>query len=125
MLGWHISVYKQTENVSSAATETSSMGLRLAVWQVDLDGLSWIHELVRNGKAVNLGGNGYPYRYTITAKQLIPQIINTPPDANEIWTSGPDDILDDKWAGKTMIDRSALQNCHQDEWLIIEAWDES
>ena len=125
MLGWHISVYKQTDSVLSPATDTSSNGLRLAVWQADLDGLSWLDELVRHGKATNLGGNGYPYRYTITTKHLIPQIMNKPPGANEVWLSGPQDVLSEKWAGKTVIDRSTIQNCSQDEWLIIEAWDES
>jgi hypothetical protein len=24
-----------------------------------------------------------------------------------------------------VIDRSTIQNCSQDEWLLIEAWDES
>jgi hypothetical protein len=62
MLGWHISVYRQ--KVGGLSTPK---GQRLAVWQTGLGGLDWLDELVKAGKAINLGENGgYPCRYTAT-----------------------------------------------------------
>jgi len=97
----------------------------LAVWQTGLSGLDWVDELLKAGKAIDLGGHGYPCRYTATAENLIPRIVDEPPGARRIWTSGLGDILSEKWEGKTVIDRAAAACCRPDEWLLIEAWDES
>jgi hypothetical protein len=125
MLGWHISVYRQEDGGAAAATAGSSRGTRLAVWQTGLHGLEWLDELVKSGKAINLGGNGYPLRYTATAEVLVPRIIEKPPEARTPWTSGAGDILTDKWEGKTVIDCAAADECRSEEWLLVEAWDES
>jgi hypothetical protein len=103
----------------------SPQGKRLAVWQTGLGGLDWIDELVKAGRAIDLGGNGYPCRYSATAENIIPRIVDGPPGAKKIWTHDPHDILTEKWAGKTVIDQAALADCQPDEWLLIEAWDES
>ena len=125
MLGWHISIYRQTNDGTSPATAESAAGTRLAVWQTRDGGLNWIKELVKEGKATDLGGDGYPYRYTATAKDLSPRIIGGPPGARRVWASGEGDILTDKWAGRTVIDHAESAACRPDEWLLIEAWDES
>jgi len=80
---------------------------------------------VKAGKAVELGGDGYPCRYTATAEHLIPQIIDAQLGARLTWSAGPTDVLTDKWEGKTVIDRTAAADCRFGEWLIVEAWDES
>ena len=72
MFGWHISVYRQTNASLSPAAAESAKDTRLAVWQTGLSGLNWLNELVQAGKAVNLGGNGYPSRYTATFENIIP-----------------------------------------------------
>jgi hypothetical protein len=64
MLGWHISVYRQADGGTEPATSETSPGTRLAVWQTSFDGLRWLDELAAEGKALDLGGNGYPTRYT-------------------------------------------------------------
>jgi hypothetical protein len=125
MLGWHISVYRQPDGGASPATFDSSAGTRLAVWQTGLNGLEWLEELVKAGKAMDLGGNGYPRRFTSTAEHLVPRIIEQPPGARSVWVSQAGDILTDKWEGKTVIDRAAAEQCPLDEWLLVEAWDES
>jgi hypothetical protein len=125
MLGWNISIYRQTTDGTLPATEESPEGTRLAVWQTGLGGLNWVYELVKSGKAIDLGGNGYPCRYTASAENLIPRIINEPPGAKRIWSSGLHDILTEKWEGMTVIDRVAAAACRPDEWLLIVAWDES
>lgn len=125
MLGWHISVYRQADGGAAPATAESGRGARVAVWQTGLGGLDWFDKLVKADKALDLGGNGYPYWYTASAENLVPQIEDGPPLAREVWIYDEHDILTDKWEGKTVIDREALASCRPDEWLLIEAWDES
>lgn len=72
MLGWHVSVYRQTDGGGSPATAESGKGTRLAVWQTGIGGLDWIRELVKEGKVVDLGGNGYPSRFTAMGGCAVP-----------------------------------------------------
>ena len=125
MLGWHISIYRQLDDGTSPASLESPEGERLAVWQTGLGGLDWLEELVNAGLALVLGGNGYPCRYTATAQALLPRISGGPPRARAVWASGVNDILTEKWAGRTVIDDAAVAACRPEEWLIVEAWDES
>ena len=125
MLGWNISVYRQDGDGSSPATAESVAGVRLAVWQTELEGLNWIEELVKAGKVISLGGDGYPCRYTATAENLISQIIDEPPMAKGVWACGENDIITEQWEGQTEINRTIAAACLPDEWLLIEAWDES
>jgi hypothetical protein len=125
MLGWHISVYRQQNGGTSPASFGAEHGTRLAVWQTGLSGLDWIDDLVKQQKAIRLGGNGYPLEFTAMTTHLKASLIDGPPCANEKWTSGPGDILLEGWAGKTIKDLEALDLCRPDEWLLIQAWDES
>ena len=125
MLGWNISVYRQDGDGSSPATAESVAGVRLAVWQTELEGLNWIEELVKAGKVISLGGDGYPCRYTATAENLVSQIIDEPPMAKGVWARGENDIITEQWEGQTEINRTIAAACLPDEWLLIEAWDES
>lgn len=84
-----------------------------------------MNELVKENKAIFLGGYGYPSLYTATAKHLLPRIIDEPPEARRIWAVGVGDTLTEKWEGKTVLDRVTALACRPDEWLLIEAWDES
>jgi hypothetical protein len=125
MLGWHISIYRQTDEGASPASAKSPGGTRIAVWQASLDALEWLNELVKAGRAIDLGGNGYPCRYTVTAEYLIPCIVDKPPGARNTWVCGASDVLTEKWEGRTVVDRAAVAACRPDEWLLVEAWDES
>ncbi len=60
MLGWCIGVYRQKDSSVSPGKSDPPEGARLAVWQTGLGGLDWPNELVKAGKAIDLGGNGYP-----------------------------------------------------------------
>jgi hypothetical protein len=64
MLGCCIGVYRQKDISVSPGKSDPPEGARLAVWQTGLGGLDWLNELVKAGKAIDLGGNGYPNRYT-------------------------------------------------------------
>ncbi len=124
VLGWHVSVYRQEDGGASPATNDSRAGTRLAVWQTS-GNLHWLDELVEAGKAIDLHGDGYPCRYTAPAKHLIPLIIDRPPEANETWVRGPDDIIGPGWDGRTVTNPAAAAQCRPDEWLLVVAWDES
>jgi hypothetical protein len=47
------------------------------------------------------------------------------PHERPSWRSDPGDILSDRWLGRTTINHDTLARCDPDEWLLIEAWDES
>jgi hypothetical protein len=123
MLGWNISVYR-LERGAVRATTKSPTGVRLAAWQTGLDGLDWIDELVKEGKAKNLGGNGYPCRFTATAEHLIPHFVNGSPEAQSTLSFEGSGILMEGWKNKTATDQTAIAACPPDEWLLLVAWDE-
>jgi hypothetical protein len=124
-LGWHISVYRQKTDGSAPAASGGSHGTRLAVWQTGLGGLDWLNELVKAQKAIQLGWNGYPMEYTATAKHITPRLRDDPPEAKPFWTFDKGDIITREWLGETTKDLEAMNACRPDEWLIIQAWDES
>jgi hypothetical protein len=125
MLGFHISVYRQPDGGAAPATFTSPSGTRIAVWQTGLGGLDWLDQLAANSSAIGLGGNGYPIRYTATAQQILPRVLDGPPGAREHWVCDPGDIITAAWEGRTVIDHGLAAQCRPDEWLLIQAWDES
>jgi hypothetical protein len=125
MAGWNLTLYRLADGGTSPATAESPQGARLANWQAGFNGLRWLHELVTADNAISLGGSGYPSKYTATAKHLIPQIIDKPPDAYRAWTSGTQDDLTNRWKGRTIIDRGGAAACRPDEWLLVVAWDQS
>ena len=125
MLGWHISVFRQLNDSTSPARIGAPEGAQLAVWQTDCGGLDWIDDLVKSDKAICLSGGGYPNLYTATAENLIPCIEKGPPGARRTWACGVGDILTDKWVGRTVVNRASFADCRPDEWLLVEAWDES
>ena len=96
----------------------------LAVWQTDCYGLDWIEDLVKAGKAIRLWGGGYPSLYTATAENLITQIIDGPPRANDSRNKWVEGDVKPSVVG-TWINRTKAADCSPDEWLLIEAWDES
>lgn len=125
MLGWMISVHRQLDGGSTQAQPGCPRGDDLAVWQTGMRGLEWLDDFVNQGSAIGLGGNGYPLWYTAKAKHLIPLISGSPPMARDTWACGPNDVLLPGWHDKAKIDSSAIALCRADEWLVIEAWDES
>ena len=117
MLGWNISVFRQLEGGSSPAKADSAKGTRVAVWQAGPEGLRWINELVTMGLAVDLGGDGYPLRYTAQAEHLIPPILEGPPKAQPTWQVDDGDVLTSAWVGKTAVGGLAADDYRPDEWL--------
>lgn len=125
MMGWRISVYRRDSNDGDDATAQPRDGERLAVWQTSVGGLQWVDALVKAGNASVIAEGGYPNRYMATATRVLPSLLNGPPQARAVWVCGPEDVISDGWPGKTVIDRAAIERCAPDEWLLLEAWDES
>ncbi len=98
---------------------------KFAAWQTGLNGIDWVHQLVKEEKAISLGGDGYPYIYMAMAKYLKPVVLTGPPQANAVWGFDHGDILAAGWVGRTGIDRSAWEACDPDEWLTILVYDQS
>lgn len=126
MLGWHVSVYRKTRGGRRPAKFGSRAGALLAQWQGGLGALSWLDELVRTGQATDLGGNGYPVRYTLRCELARPVVLAGPPEAREQWVFDAGDVIDSSlWRGRTHVDVEAFASVSASEWLIVEAWDES
>lgn len=103
MLGWHVNVYRQLDG-SAPATQTSPEGTRIASWDTGISGLSWLDQLAADGHAFCFSSQGYPERYTAQARHVVPYLLAHKPRENE---------------------RAAAQACADDEWLLVEAWDQS
>jgi hypothetical protein len=127
MLGWHVSVYRQPDGGHSPATFESPSGTRIAVWQAGWGGLNWLNALAKEGKVIDLDGNGYPSRYTARAEILVPYIVEEAFPANDTWIIPEGSVIVDPsaYVGKTRVDKQGAQQCRPDEWLLVEVWDES
>jgi hypothetical protein len=128
MLGWFISVYRMKNGGKAPAapgSASSAQGKRLASWQAGWGGIDWIEELVKQGKALNLGGDGYPVWFTASAEHLVSPILSGPPEARKVWAYEEGDVLLKEWVGKTVLDQAELKRCSPQEWLLIEVFDES
>lgn len=75
-----------------------------------VDGTNWIDNLVKDGKAIHISGNGYPTLFTATAEYLIPNILLRPFE---------------KQIFKPIIDEVVIAECQPNEWLLVEVWDQS
>jgi hypothetical protein len=121
VLGWEVLVLRRL--ASSPPDETDS--LLLASWTTGPFGLRWLNELVKGGHAIDLGGNGYPDRYSIRADVLLPIITaGSPPNASPP-VVGDDYFLPKGWNRQVKLDRQRISECSGEEQLLIEAWDRS
>jgi hypothetical protein len=140
LLGWRISVYRLTDEdaVRDAFTrapahpkrrleiDPAARGERIAVWQAGVYGLDWIERIANeDDRGISLLRDGYPHWFLVRADDLIPQIVGSPPHEHPTWSHGQHDLLLPNWLGKTTIDKTAMRSCKRNEWLLVEAWDES
>ena len=117
MLGWQVLVFKESD---FDGTEKS-----LISWTTGLGGLSWLDELVKQGLAQDLGGNGYPNKYSGQASIILPKIVPALPSYEGKFVIGDDYVLEGGENREIRINQSKIDACSPDEKLLIEAWDRS
>lgn len=112
MLGWQIFIHRQVSGQSPDVTNPTNESL-LATWMTGIGGTDWLDALVKEGKAVDLGGNRYPCRYTAIAANVLPKISCGPPPHDGPFVIGDDYVLPGGWVGEVRIDHShKLLNVH-------------
>jgi hypothetical protein len=116
MLGWKIYITQE-----SSADKPSS----LIIWSTGISGLDWLDQLVKDGLAHDLGGNGYPNRYSAKAAVLLPKVIPALPNYEGKFVIGDDYVLVSGEHWDIKLNQSEIDACSPDETLLIEAWDES
>lgn len=119
MLGWDVMVLRP---------EVGSPGkpeCLLARWTTGVFGLKWLDDLVKEGKAIGLGGDGYPNRYSITLDLVLPILHWGLPTNNSPAVIGEDYVLPQGWDGRLEINTAELVDCSSGESVVIEAWDQS
>jgi hypothetical protein len=116
MLGWEVFVYRH----ANARPENL-----LARWTTRSVGVDWIDRLVREGRACDLGGNGYPCLYRASAAVLLPVVAGA-----KLGKSFPASTI--PWEAVFPADFSAivwdlehLKACKPDEVLLVHAFDQS
>ena len=117
MLGWEVVVIKESE--------VDDISQYLIGWTTGLGGLSWLDELVKQGLAQDLGGNGYPNKYSGQASIILPKIVPVLPNYEGKFVIGDDYILEGGENWEIRINQSKIDACSPDEKLLIEAWDRS
>jgi hypothetical protein len=75
--------------------------------------------------ATDLGGNGYPKRYTLTASVFAAALKDGIPKHKGPDVFGDDYLLLGVWTGNATIDLELIKALSPDELLEIEAWDQS
>lgn len=117
MIGWQIYIFQEKLQLTRESF--------LATWMTGPNGLDWPDALVKEGKAVMLGENGYPSLYTAPAKIILPIISHGPPSHNSPMVFGDDYFLPVGWTGEICIHDKNITQCDREGQLMIEAWDQS
>ena len=119
MLGWDVMVLRPE------LRSTGKPECLLARWTTGVFGLEWLDDLVKEGRAIDLGGNGYPNRYSVTLDAVLPILRRGLPANDSPVVIGDDYVLPQGWNGKLEMNAAELVDCSNDESLVIEAWDQS
>lgn len=118
MLGFWTVIY--------AREATSDDKKIFARWEAGLGGLEWVENLVRQGSAKCLQGNGYPNRYEATlgvvlhairSKGIIPK--------NGIWVVGDDYVQAPGFMGEVELFEENINQAAAETVVTIDAWDQS
>ena len=123
MLGWEIYISRACDPNADLDTHRASA---LADWRASFSGgLDWLDTLVANGRAVELGGSGYPVSYQITAG-VIAEVLGVGVPTHESPNVGRDEsIPPGSKAWSETIDLERIKALDPFEVLVVEAWDQS
>lgn len=115
MLGWDIFV---------TGVDTKGKKVTIASWDASLFGCLWLDDLVKQGVAKDLGGNGYPNRYLLPLSVLLEKIIPAPPDGDTPLVIGDDYVRESKTSSFKFHDNVIL-DFKSNTMVEVEAWDQS
>ena len=115
MLGWEVFVFRD----SSAKREDI-----IVRWMTSIFGLDWLDELVKDGRATDLGGDGYPNRYEISAGALLLILSKGLPANSSPLVIGDDYVLPEGWSGDITWCQDPA-TCEHSDTLFLEVWDQS
>jgi hypothetical protein len=77
-------------------------------------------------KATLLGTNcGYPVRYRSTAGVILPILAAGIPSGENPQIIGDDYLMPENWRGDVVIDTDKIKDCKPDDFLLMDAWDQS
>ena len=116
MLGWEVFVYRHAE----ARPENL-----LARWTSRSVGVDWIDRLVREGRAFDLGGNGYPCLYRASAAVLLPVVAGTKLGKSFPASTLPQEAVFPADFSAIVWNLEHLKACEPDEVLLVRAFDQS
>lgn len=111
MIGWMISILRETNPHQQHVAEDRGTGDCLAFWEADLEGLDWIKGLVEEGRAQFLGGNGYPFLYSARIADIY---------RFEVFSESPPFLK--SWA-TAKVDFEMLEQCSAHEWVTVRVFD--
>jgi hypothetical protein len=114
MLGWEVLVYRP-----------ASPDVVIARWKTGPSGLRWLDRLAKDNKAVDLGGNGYPDKYTVVAGVLLPILRAGLPASDSALVIGTDYVLPAGWSSDLDWNQPEALACDRNDQLVVEAWDQS
>ena len=111
MLGYSVTLSRQQpDDRLTPARWDSVKSDHILYYQADSSVVRWFENLVPSDAVVDLGGNGYPYRVTVRADAILPAI-----------RSGLQPEVD----SRGIVKDDVLDACDDNEWLIVEFWDQS
>jgi hypothetical protein len=122
MLGWEFFISEQKVTSGAGSQEKRPT---LACWMAGIGGIRWILDLADKGIVQDLGGNGYPNRYIISAGALLRVLADGIPKYADPPVFGDDYFLPPGWIGEAKIDLEALRALDPFSLLLVEAWDQS
>jgi hypothetical protein len=135
MLGWEIFIFRVTTQLplirSSDLTrhnfnpEYKGWTKCVATWTTGMGGTNWLKKLITQGKAEDMGGNGYPDRYRANAEVIATMLQSGPPRHTGPMVIGDDYATPPGLLKDIRINHFELDKCTPDEILIIEVWDQS
>lgn len=123
MLGWHINVFKT--DATYLDYEKSTDEFRIASWSTGIRGRDWLNKLAKENKITYLGGNGYPFRYSARASNILPIITFGITKPDEAIMFGNDYVLQFNELRSLKLDLYKISNCESEDQLLIEVWDQS
>lgn len=123
MLGWFFSVYTP---VSKKLPEFKSKTAKrpLIRWSTGLGGLEWIDNLCKSDpeEAKFLGGDGYPYKYRVTARLARPIFL----EDSTLYGPAFKNVEElPECGGEGMRNKGDIELLCDSDWLVVEVFDQS